>query len=30
MNNERHCSEDIMIKWEMKNEKTKKDEAYCD
>jgi hypothetical protein len=29
MNNERYCSED-MIKWEAKNEKTKKDEAYCD
>jgi hypothetical protein len=30
MNNERHSLEDIMIKWEAKNEKTKKHEAYCD
>jgi len=30
MNNERNCSEDFMIKWEAKNENTKKDKAYYD
>lgn len=30
MNNERQWSEDMMMKWEVKNVKTKKAEAYCD